>query len=232
MIELQKIAKVYKSGANEVWAVKNVNLTIQSGEFIAIMGASGSGKSTTMGILGLLDQPSSGNYFLNHKDVTLFNDLELARIRNQTIGFIFQSFHLLPRLTAQENVEIPLIYRGVKPKMRKERASEALEKVGLGHRMCHRPKELSGGQQQRVAIARALVGTPRLILADEPTGNLDSKSGNEIMGLFQEFNDQGMAVVLVTHEEDIAAYAKRIIRFRDGEIVSDQSVEEGRRCRQ
>lgn len=224
MIQLENVCKVYRNGDNEVWAVKNVNLRIEAGEFVAVMGPSGSGKSTTMGILGLLDRASSGRYFLNKRDVTTFRDAELAKIRNMELSFIFQSFHLLPKLTALENVELPLIYRGMRIKERQELAKEALERVGLAARISHRPKELSGGQQQRVAIARALASNPRMILADEPTGNLDSKSGREIMELFEKLNRQGITIVLVTHEEEVAQYSRRIIRFMDGEIVSDQAV--------
>lgn len=228
MVQLENVCKVYRNGDNEVWAVKNVNLRIAAGEFVAVMGPSGSGKSTTMGILGLLDSASSGRYFLNKRDVTTFSDAELAKIRNMELSFIFQSFHLLPKLTALENVELPLIYRGMRLKERQELAKEALEKVGLTPRMTHRPKELSGGQQQRVAIARALASSPRMILADEPTGNLDSKSGREIMGLFERLNQEGITIVLVTHEEEIAMYAQRIIRFMDGEIISDQKAAGGK----
>ncbi|HHZ20782.1 MAG TPA: ABC transporter ATP-binding protein [Firmicutes bacterium] len=228
MIRLEQISKVYRNGDNEVWAIKNVNLRIAAGEFVAVMGPSGSGKSTTMGIMGLLDRASSGHYFLNGRDVTTYSDAELAKIRNLELAFIFQSFHLLPKLTALENVELPLIYRGLPIKERRARAKEALEKVGLAARISHRPKELSGGQQQRVAIARALAGDPRIILADEPTGNLDSKSGREIMTLFEDLNRQGITIVLVTHEEEIAHYARRIIRFMDGEIISDQVTAGGK----
>lgn len=224
MLELDGISKVYRDGDIEVWALNDISLTIASGEMVAIMGSSGSGKSTVMNILGCLDQPSSGSYRLGGQEVAEVSASDQAILRNRKLGFVFQSFNLLPRLTALQNVELPLIYAGIPAERRRQIAQDALEKVGLAHRLHHRPKELSGGQQQRVAIARALVNHPQLILADEPTGNLDSQSSTEIMALFQELNRNGITVVLVTHEPDIAEYTRRIIRFRDGKIISDQPM--------
>ena len=220
MIQLEGVTKVYTMGANEVRALNDVDLTIAEGEMVAVMGASGSGKSTMMNILGCLDAPTDGRYRLDGIDVAQRSDNELAEIRNRKIGFVFQSFNLIPRTSAVRNVELPLVYAGVRD--RGVRAGRALEQVGLGDRQKHLPNELSGGQQQRVAIARALVTDPAILLADEPTGNLDSESSLEILRLLVGLNDTGRTVVLITHEEDIAAFAKRVIRLRDGKIVSDQ----------
>ncbi|MCG8484698.1 MAG: ABC transporter ATP-binding protein [Clostridia bacterium] len=222
MIKIQDMSKVYQLGEIEVPALKQVNLTIEEGEFTSIMGPSGSGKSTLMNILGCLDRPTKGLYYLDDVRVDQMTDDELAAIRNQKIGFVFQSFNLLSRSSALKNVELPMLYAGMKPAERRELAKEALVKVGLGDRFYHKPNELSGGQRQRVAIARALVNQPAIVLADEPTGNLDSKSGNEIMDIFKKLNDEGATVILVTHEQDIAAKAKRILHFRDGEKVQDE----------
>jgi len=220
MIEVTKISKTYAKGEAQVRALREVSLKIRAGEFVAIMGASGSGKSTLMHLMGLLDRSDSGSYYLGGKDVTKFSDDELAATRNRLIGFVFQQFHLLPRMTALENVELPLIYAG--NRHLKDRALEKAKDVGIGDRIRHRPNEMSGGQQQRVAVARALVNEPLIIMADEPTGNLDSKSKKEIMEILKRLNDQGKTLIIVTHEDDIANYAKRIIRMRDGEIISDE----------
>lgn len=225
VIEVKKISRVFKTGEVEVQALHAVDLTVKEGEFVAVMGASGSGKSTFLHILGCLDKPSSGEYYLDGVYVNDLDDNALADIRNQKIGFIFQSFNLLPRQTAIENVELPLIYdRSERHKHPEEIAQQALERVGLGDRLTHKPSEMSGGQQQRVAIARALVNDPAIILADEATGNLDSKSGLDIADLFVRLNDQGKTILMITHEPDIARFAKRIITFRDGTIVSDEMV--------
>jgi putative ABC transport system ATP-binding protein len=220
MIDIKNIVKIYKLGDVEVAALSGVTCRIETGEIVSIMGPSGSGKSTLMNLIGCLDRPTSGSYELDGIDVSSLNDNELAEIRNKKIGFVFQSFNLLPQATAVANVELPLIYSGVGNK--RQRAFEALELVGMANRATHRPSEISGGEQQRVAIARALVSKPSLILADEPTGNLDTQTSQGIMLLLQELNSQGITIVLVTHEEDIAAYTQRTIYLRDGEIVSEK----------
>ncbi len=224
LIEMRTIFKTYQMGDQEVHALRGVDLQIREGEFVAIMGASGSGKSTMMNIVGCLDRPTSGQYLLNGRDVATLRDDEQAVMRNRTIGFVFQAFNLLRRTTARTNVELPMIYAGVSRRERAERARAALEMVGLGDRLDHHPSQLSGGQQQRVAVARALVTNPSLVLADEPTGNLDSQVSAEVMALFQRVNERGMTVVLVTHESDIAAYAHRVVRMRDGQILSDSLI--------
>ncbi len=226
IIKLDAISKTYLLGQVKIPAVRNVSLSIKANEYVALMGPSGSGKSTLMNLLGCLDTPSNGKYFLNNMDVSRLNDNELAEIRNKEIGFIFQTFNLLPRLNALENVALPLIYAGVGKEKREDIALKTLEKVGLGDRLDHRPNELSGGQGQRVAIARALVNNPSIILADEPTGNLDSKTSLDIMGAFKQIHEEGNTVILVTHEEDIAQHAHRIIRMMDGEVESDIINEE------
>ena len=222
LIELKDIMKTYVMGDNVVHALNHVDVTIDYGEFTSIMGASGSGKSTMMNILGCLDRPTSGEYFLDGKEIAGYNDDELAHTRNAKIGFVFQNFNLLPKLTAQANVALPLIYAGVSEEERMERAKRALEAVGLGDRLDHKPMEMSGGQRQRVAIARALINDPPVIMADEPTGNLDTKSSYEIMDIFKKMNEQGKTVIMVTHEPDIAAYTTRILVMRDGKLVSDE----------
>jgi putative ABC transport system ATP-binding protein len=224
MIEIADITKVYRLGDVEVRALNGVSLSVAKGEMVAIMGPSGSGKSTLMNIIGCLDQPTSGSYELDGIAVAKLNDRQLAEVRNKKIGFVFQTFNLLARSDALHNVELPLIYAGVPSSERKERAKEALEHVGLTDRIHHRPNELSGGQRQRVAIARALVTKPSIILADEPTGNLDTKTGEDIMALFNEIYEQGNTIILVTHEEYIAEHAERILRIRDGLIESDEHV--------
>jgi putative ABC transport system ATP-binding protein len=221
MIELENIRKIYHLGGEEVHALDGVTLTVQEHEFVAIVGASGSGKSTLMNIIGCLDTPDEGNYYIDGQDVTFLTERELATMRNRKIGFIFQQFNLLPKLTAYENVELPLIYQGVSARERRERVEEALEKVGLTGRIHHRPNQLSGGQQQRVAVARALAAHPSLILADEPTGNLDSRSSRDIMALIHELHEQGNTIILITHDDGIAAKAQRQVRIMDGKIVSD-----------
>ncbi len=222
IIEVRDLAKDYTMGDMIVHALRDVSLTISEGEFVAVMGPSGSGKSTFMNVVGCLDRPTRGQFLLHGQDVANMNDNELADIRNKYIGFVFQQFNLLPRTSALKNVELPLIYAGTRN--RHEVAAKALERVGLGQRMHHKPNELSGGQQQRVAIARAIVTDPVVIFGDEPTGNLDSRTSEEIMALFQELNEQGKTIVLVTHEEEIAHHCKRIVRFRDGRVVNDDPV--------
>ena len=225
MIELENIRKIYSLGGEEVHALDGVSLTVEEHEFVAIVGASGSGKSTLMNIIGCLDTPDEGNYYIDGQDVTELSEKELAIMRNRKIGFIFQQFNLLPKLTAFENVELPLIYQGVPGRERKERVEQALERVGLSARMHHRPNQLSGGQQQRVAVARALATRPSLILADEPTGNLDSKSTRDIMNLIHELHDQGNTIILITHDNGVAEEAERQARILDGKIVSDTGRE-------
>lgn len=224
MIEIHNLYKTYQINQIQIQALKNINLSIRKNEFVAIVGPSGSGKTTLMNMLGCLDTPTSGTYILDNVEVSSLTDDELAEIRNQKIGFVFQNFNLIQKLTAIENVELPLIYMGVKSSERLKRAKSALEKVGLGDRLHHKPNELSGGQQQRVAIARALINNPPIIFADEPTGNLDSKSGEEIMNLLKELHKNGNTIVLITHDNDIANQADRIIRISDGSIVEDRQV--------
>src|SRR6187549_152538 len=221
LIETHDLWKTYVMGSEEIHALRGVSIAIQRGDYVAIMGPSGSGKSTLMNLIGCLDTPSKGSYLLNEKEVASMNDDELARIRNEEIGFVFQTFNLLPRATALHNVELPLVYAGVAADERKRRAKQALEKVQLENRMDHRPNELSGGQRQRVAIARALVNDPSMLLADEPTGNLDSQTSEEIMRVFESLASQGQTVIMVTHEPDIAAHARRVVVLRDGVIASD-----------
>jgi putative ABC transport system ATP-binding protein len=221
LIEARDLWKTYRMGDEEIHALRGVSTSIERGEYVAIMGPSGSGKSTLMNLIGCLDTPTRGTYLLNGKEVSTMNDDELAHIRNVEIGFVFQTFNLLPRATALHNVELPLVYAGVSAKDRQMRARAALENVELGSRMTHRPNELSGGQRQRVAIARALVNNPSILLADEPTGNLDSKTGIEIMGLFERLHQAGNTIVLVTHEADVASFAQRTIHIRDGMVEKD-----------
>jgi putative ABC transport system ATP-binding protein len=221
LIEVSDMYKIYNPGENEVHALDGISFSVNEGEFVAIVGHSGSGKSTLMNMLGCLDVPSAGTYILNGRDVSDLTDNELSEVRNEYIGFIFQGFNLIPNLTAIENVELPLIYRHVDRNKRRKLAEDALEKVGLGNRMKHKPAEMSGGQQQRVAIARAIAATPPLILADEPTGNLDSKSTKDIMNILNELNEQGNTIVLITHDDGIAANAKRVVRIMDGKIEED-----------
>ncbi|WP_149555319.1 ABC transporter ATP-binding protein [Streptococcus cristatus] len=228
LIDLRNINKTYRNGDQELKVLKNINLTVEEGEFVAIMGPSGSGKSTLMNIIGMLDRPSTGEYFLGNEDVANLGDKKLAKVRNNQIGFVFQQFFLLSKLNALQNVELPLIYAGVSQGSRKNLAKQYLEKVDLGTRMTHLPSELSGGQKQRVAIARALVNNPSIILADEPTGALDTKTGEQIMELLTELNAEGKTIIMVTHEPEIAAYAKRQIVIRDGLISSDSAEKEER----
>jgi len=222
IIDVRDLVKIYKSGDTELRALDGVSFAIERGEFVAIMGPSGSGKSTAMNMLGCLDTPTEGNYILDGRDVSKLSGDDLARARNATLGFVFQGFNLLPRLSALDNVALPLVYSGVTPRERARRARESLARVGLESRLKHRPNQLSGGQQQRVAIARALVGEAPIILADEPTGNLDSKTSMEIMDLLCEINGEGRTIVLVTHEHDISEYASRVMNFRDGRLVDDR----------
>jgi putative ABC transport system ATP-binding protein len=230
VIQLRDLAKTYQTGEVEVKAVRGVTLNIHRGDFVAVMGASGSGKSTLMNTLGCLDQPTSGEYLFDGVGVARLDRRQLAILRNRKLGFVFQSFNLLARTSALENVELPMLYTLpiISKRERRQRAVEALEKVGLGDRLGHHPSQLSGGQQQRIAIARALVNRPELVLADEPTGNLDTRTSIELMGLFQELNDSGITIVMVTHELDIAAYCKRIVVMRDGEVISDSRNENRR----
>ncbi|MBY4602332.1 MULTISPECIES: ABC transporter ATP-binding protein [Bacillus] len=225
MLTLNNISKSYKLGKEEVPILKHINLTVQAGEFLAIMGPSGSGKSTLMNIIGCLDRPTSGTYTLDQIDILKGKDGALAEIRNESIGFVFQTFHLLPRLTALQNVELPMIYNKVKKKERRQRAYEALEKVGLKDRVSYKPPKLSGGQKQRVAIARALVNQPRFILADEPTGALDTKSSEQILSLFSELHQEGKTIIMITHDPDVAKKADRTVFIRDGELVLDERGE-------
>ncbi|WP_080145484.1 ABC transporter ATP-binding protein [Marinilactibacillus piezotolerans] len=225
MIEVTDIEKIYRMGGEKLTALDNVSLSIQEGEFTSIMGPSGSGKSTLMNILGLLDRFDSGRYLLNGTDVSSISDTERAHIRNKEIGFVFQSFNLMARMNVLENVMLPLVYARVPRKERKERAIEALEKVGLGNRLDHLTNEISGGQKQRVAIARSIVNRPSVLMADEPTGNLDSKTTEDIMNIFQDLNDEGTTIVMVTHEREMAEYTKRIIHFRDGQLQNDEILQ-------
>jgi putative ABC transport system ATP-binding protein len=226
IIETTNISKMYRMGAEEIHALRSVTIQIPRGEYVAFMGPSGSGKSTLMNIVGCLDTPSGGSYVLNGQDVSRMSDNQLAEVRNKEIGFVFQTFNLLPRATSLDNVALPLIYAGLGKRERDERAMHALQSVGLGDRAKHRPNELSGGQRQRVAIARALVNNPSIILADEPTGNLDTKTSHEIMDLFEALYEKGNTIIMVTHEEDIARYAHRIVRLRDGLVESDEENKE------
>jgi putative ABC transport system ATP-binding protein len=228
LIRLEKISRRYQMGGETIHALREVSVQIQRGEYVAIMGPSGSGKSTMMNLIGCLDTPTSGTYELNGTDVSEMNDNQLAEVRNREIGFVFQTFNLLARSSALHNVELPLIYAGIGAAERRELALQAIASVGLTDRMHHKPNELSGGQRQRVAVARALVNKPSILLADEPTGNLDSRTGEEIMALFEQLWKQGNTIILVTHEEDIARHARRILRIRDGLIASDESQEAGR----
>lgn len=224
MIEMRNLWKIYRTGTISVEALRGIDFFVEEGEFVSIMGPSGSGKSTLMNIIGCLDRLTKGTYTLNGTDITRLTDFQLARIRNARVGFVFQTFNLLPRMNALRNVELPMIYSGVPAKTRRKKAIEAIEKVGLLDRMDHKPNELSGGQKQRIAIARALVNRPDILLADEPTGNLDSKSGEEIMAIFQDLNREGVTIVLVTHEPDIARHSDRIVVLRDGYVIEDEKV--------
>jgi putative ABC transport system ATP-binding protein len=226
MIRIENINKVYGSGEIAVRALKEVTLEVKAGEFLAIMGSSGSGKSTLMNILGCLDRPTDGNYQLGGTDVSILNERELAHIRNKKIGFVFQTFNLLPRLTALKNVEQPMIYKGIARKKRLDIAAQALTEVGLGDRLDHKPSELSGGQRQRVAIARALVNDPQIILADEPTGNLDSESEEDILKILQSLNDKNITIIMVTHDRQVAEHAHRIVHFKDGRLIKEEYSDE------
>jgi putative ABC transport system ATP-binding protein len=226
LIEVEDLTKRYMMGTQEVWALDGVTLSIEKGEYVAVMGPSGSGKSTLMNMLGCLDTPTGGTYHLRGEDVSTFSDNDLAEIRNREIGFVFQTFNLLPRVNCLRNAELPLIYAGMSTRERRERAAEVLESVGLGDRLDHRPNELSGGQRQRVATARALVNRPSLLLADEPTGNLDTETGAEIMQLLEALHRRGNTILVVTHEEDIARHARRIVYLRDGKLERDESVDQ------
>ena len=231
VVQAENLEKVYAMGDVKVHALRGISLRIEPGEFIAVMGASGSGKSTFMNLVGCLDRPTGGRYLLRGQDVSRFSRDQLARVRGREIGFVFQGFNLLPRTSALENVELPMLYQGIAARERRERATESLRRVGLGDRTEHTPAQLSGGQQQRVAIARALVNRPTVVLADEPTGNLDSRTSIEVMGILQELNENGLTVLLVTHEQDIAQHAKRVVTFKDGHVVDDRRVEERRLAR-
>jgi putative ABC transport system ATP-binding protein len=231
VVEARELEKTYRMGDVEVRALRGISLSIGGGEFVAVMGASGSGKSTFMNLVGCLDRPTRGTYLLNGRDVGKLSRDQLARVRGEQIGFVFQGFNLLPRTSAVENVELPLLYQGIGARDRHSRAAEALRRVGLGDRLDHSPSQLSGGQQQRVAIARALVNRPAMLLADEPTGNLDSRTSVEVMGIFQDLNEQGLTVLLVTHESDIAEHARRIVTFKDGVLLSDVPVSRRRLAR-
>lgn len=228
MITVENLVKKYKTGSEELEILKSVNLNIEKGEYVAIMGPSGSGKSTLLNMLGCLDTITSGKYYLDGQEVSTLSEDDLANVRNKKIGFVFQSYNLLLRLNAIENVELPAIYMGQNKKNRVERAKELLKMVGLENRMTHKPSAMSGGQKQRVAIARSLINDPQIILADEPTGNLDSKSGEEILSIFKQLNDKGVTIIMVTHEEAVAEHTKRIVRLMDGKIVSDEIVNERR----
>lgn len=232
VVAIREATKIYRLGTVDVPALRGVSLAIEPGEFVAIMGPSGSGKSTLMNLLGCLDRPTSGTYLLGGHDVSQLSDDELAELRNRRIGFVFQTFNLLPRLSALKNVEMPMVYAGVSRAERLRRAQAALERVGLAHRASHAPPELSGGEQQRVAIARALVNIPSILLADEPTGNLDSRSGEEILAIVQELNAQDMTIAMVTHDRDIAEHSQRIIHLRDGRLVRDEMVPRPKQARQ